>query len=107
MRAEELARAQSHIFRILGNPLAYRIVLALGRGRLRPIELSQELGASAPAIVNQLRVLKIAGMVRYASTAERRKGRKVFYWLSDPGVLDACRRLAGTMGKLWRAAGHA
>ena len=48
-----------------------------------------------------------AGIVRYASTAERRKGRKVTYWLSDPGVLDACQRLAGVMGKLWRAAGHA
>src|SRR5258705_13598226 len=107
MRAEDLARAHSHVFRILGNPLAYRIVMALGRARLRPVELSRELGASAPAIVNQLRVLKIAGIVRYASTAERRKGRKVTYWLSDPGVLDAFRRLAGVMGKLWRAAGQA
>ena len=107
MRAEEQARAHSHVFRILGNPLAYRIILALGRGKLRPIELSAELGASAPAIVNQLRVLKISGIVRYASTAERRKGRKVYYWLADPAVYDACRRLAGVMGKLWREAGHA
>lgn len=107
MRAVERARAQSHVFRILGNPLAYRIIFALARGRLRPIELSAELGASAPAIVNQLRVMKIAGIVRYASTAERRKGRKVYYWLADPAVYDACRRLAGVMGKLWRAAGQA
>lgn len=107
MRAEERARAHAHVFRILGNPLAYRIILALGRGRLRPVELSQELGASASAIVNQLRVMKIAGIVRYASTAERRKGRKVHYWLADVAVYDACRRLAGVMGKLWREAGHA
>ena len=107
MRTEERARAHAHIFRILGNPLAYRIVLALGRGRMRPIELARELNASAPAIVNQLKVLKIAGIVRYASTAERRKGRKVTYWLSDPGVLDACRGMAAVMGKLWRAAGQA
>jgi predicted transcriptional regulator len=107
MRAEEKARAHSYVFRILGNPLAYRIILALGRGRLRPVELSQELGASAPAIVNQLRVLKIAGIVHFASTAERRKGRKVFYWLADPAVFDACKRLAGVMGRLWRAAGQA
>jgi predicted transcriptional regulator len=107
MPSEQQLRAQAHIFRILGNPLAYRIVLALGRGRLRPVELSQELGVSAPAIVNQLRIMKLAGIVQYASTAERRKGRKVFYWLSDPAVLDVCKRLAGVMGKLWRAAGHA
>ncbi|HEY3226940.1 MAG TPA: ArsR family transcriptional regulator [Planctomycetota bacterium] len=107
MRTEERARAHAQVFRILGNPLAYRIVLALGRGRRRPIELSRELGASAPAIVNQLKVMKIAGIVHYASTAERRRGRKVTYWLSDPGVLNACRRLAGAMGRIWRSAGQA
>ncbi|HTF57730.1 MAG TPA: ArsR family transcriptional regulator [Planctomycetota bacterium] len=107
MRTEDRARAHAQVFRILGNPLAYRIVLALGRGRRRPIELARDLNASAPAIVNQLKVLKIAGIVHYASTAERRKGRKVTYWLSDPGVLDAFQRLAGVMGKLWRAAGQA
>jgi len=107
MHGEEQAKANAHIFRILGNPLAYRIVCALGRGRLRPMELSRELNASAPAIVNQLRVLKIAGIVHYASSGVRRKGRKVTYWLSDPGLLNVCRRLEGVMGRIWRAASRA
>lgn len=107
MHGEEHAKASAHIFRILGNPLAYRIVAALGRGRRRPMELARDLHASAPAIVNQLRVLKIAGIVHYASSGERRKGRKVHYWLSDPGLLNVCRGLEGVMGRIWRAASRA
>lgn len=107
MAADESAKAHAHVLRILGNPLTYRIVCAIGRGRKRPMELSRELGASASAIVNQLRILKIAGLVRYASTGVRRKGRKVIYWLADPTLLDACRSLEAVMARLWRRAGRA
>ncbi len=78
------------ICRLLGNTLAHRIVCAIGRGRRRPIELARELRASASAIVNQLRLLKAAGLVRWHSTGIRRKGRIVEYWLADPSLLRLC-----------------
>ena len=47
------------------------------------MELAKILGASATAVVNQLKHLKIAGVVRYESSGVRRAGRKVEYWLTD------------------------
>ena len=88
------------MFRVLGNPLALRIVLAIGRGRKRPMELAKELGSSASGIVNQLRLMKITGVVRFHSTAERRKGRKVTYWLTDPALLDLCRQMEQLMARI-------
>ena len=85
-------RRGSQLCRILGNPIAYRIVRILGGGRRRPMELAKELGVSASAVVNQLKPLKIAGVVRFQSTGFRRAGRKVEYYLADPAL---ARRLDG------------
>jgi predicted transcriptional regulator len=86
----ETAKACSLICRIFGNPLAYRIVCALGQGRRRPVQLADELGASASGIVNQLKIMKAAGLVRWHSTGIRRGGRVVEYWVSDRAVLRLC-----------------
>jgi predicted transcriptional regulator len=80
---ENLARRSSQLCRILGNPIAYRIVRLLGDGRRRPMDLARTLGVSAPAVVNQLKNLKLAGLVRFESSGMRRAGRKVEYWLAD------------------------
>ncbi len=86
----ERAPGGSMLCRLLGNPLAYRIVVAIGRGRKRPIELSRELRASPSAIVNQLKLMKTAGLVRWHSTGIRRGGRVVEYWLADASLLRVC-----------------
>ena len=85
-------RRGSQLCRILGNPIAYRIVRILGGGRRRPMDLAKEIGVSASAVVNQLKPLKIAGVVLFQSTGFRRAGRKVEYYLADPGL---ARRLDG------------
>jgi predicted transcriptional regulator len=100
MMDEALTRRSSQLCRILGNPIAYRIVRLLGDGRRRPIELSRALGVSAPAVVNQLKNLKLAGVVRYESSGLRRAGRKVEYWLADRSLarrLDALERTLRTL----------
>lgn len=76
-------RRGSQLCRILGNPIAYEIVRILGEGRRRPMELAKRLGVSASAVVNQLKHLKIAGVVRFESGGVRRAGRKVEYYLAD------------------------
>lgn len=77
------ARRTSQFCRIIGNPLAYRIVRLLDGRKRRPMELARLLGVSPTAVVNQLKHLKIAGIVRYQSSGVRRAGRKVEYWLTD------------------------
>jgi predicted transcriptional regulator len=97
---EAVTRRTSQFCRILGNPLAYRIVRMLDGKRRRPVELARELGASATSIVNQLKHLKLAGIVRTRSSGIRRGGRKVEYWLDSPAVgravgdLERCLRQA-------------
>src|SRR5262245_62126077 len=95
----ERAPAGSLVCRLLGNALTYRIVSAIGRGRKRPIELSRELRASPSAIVNQLKLLKAAGLVRWHSTGIRRKGRVVEYWLADSGLLRLCEGARDVMAR--------
>ena len=77
------ARRTSQFCRIIGNPLAYRILRMLDGRRRRPMELAKLLGVSATSVVNQLKHLKIAGVVFSHSTGIRRAGRKVEYWLAD------------------------
>lgn len=91
--ADPVAERASQLCRILGNPTAYGIVRLLGGGRRRPMELAAALGVSAASVVNQLRNLKLAGIVRYYSTGVRRAGRKVEYWLASPALGRAVRAL--------------
>ena len=98
MMDESLVRRTSQFCRILGNPLAYRIVRLLDGSRRRPVEMARALGASPTSVVNQLKHLKLAGIVRYHSTGVRRGGRRVEYWLDSPAVgravgdLERCLR---------------
>lgn len=95
-------RRSSQVCRILGNPLAYRIVMVLGGGRRRPMELARQLDASASAVVNQLKNLKLAGLVRFSSSGVRRAGRKVEYWLADRSLARDLRSLERTLGRVAR-----
>jgi predicted transcriptional regulator len=94
---ESSTRRASQFCRILGNPLAYRIVRLLDGRRRRPMDLARLLGVSAAAVVNQLRSLKIAGAVSYSSSGVRRAGRKVEYWLSDRSLARAMDVLERTV----------
>jgi predicted transcriptional regulator len=95
-----LVRRSSQLCRILGNPIAYRIVRLLGAGRRRPMDLARSLDVSASAVVNQLKNLKLAGLVRFESSGLRRAGRKVEYWLADRALarrLDDLERMLKTL----------
>ncbi|HLY11526.1 MAG TPA: ArsR family transcriptional regulator [Planctomycetota bacterium] len=99
---DSATRRASQFCRILGNPLAYRIVRLLDGKRRRPMELAKILGVSASSVVNQLKHLKIAGAVRYRSSGVRRAGRKVEYWLSDRSLvrcIDGLERCMRTMAE--------
>ena len=95
-------RRGSQLCRILGNPIAYRIVRILGEGRRRPMDLARLLGVSASAVVTQLKHLKIAGVVRFDSGGVRRAGRRVDYYLSDKALarrLDDLERVVKSLDR--------
>lgn len=95
-------RRSSQLCRILGNPIAYRIVRILSEGRRRPMDLARLLGVSASTVVNQLKPLKIAGVVRFESSGFRRAGRKVEYYLADPALTRGLVSLERTLKSLAR-----
>lgn len=97
---DAVKRRTSQFCRILGNPIAYGIVRLLEGRRRRPKDLSRLLGVSATTVVNQLKHLKHVGVVRFQSTAKRRAGRKVEYWLADPSVGRSLDGLEKTLRRL-------
>ena len=64
------------------------------------MELAKLLGVSATSVVNQLKHLKIAGVVRYHSSGVRRAGRKVEYWLADGDLARCMNELERRIKKL-------
>jgi len=79
---ESVARAVE-LFRLLGDPTRARLIFALARAELCVCDLSEALGASESALSHQLRQLRHLRLVSY-----RRKGRQVYYTLSDPHLAD-------------------
>jgi DNA-binding transcriptional ArsR family regulator len=73
--------AHSDVFQALSHPWRRRIVELLEQGELPVSGLARGFRGSAPALSQQLTVLKKAGLV-----AERRKGRQRLYRLT-PGPL--------------------
>lgn len=73
--------AHADVFQALAHPYRRRILELLEKGELPVSALAQDFKGSAPALSQQLTVLKKAGLVQ-----ERREGRQRLYRL-DPGPL--------------------
>jgi ArsR family transcriptional regulator len=78
----ELA-AVAATFRTLSDPTRLRILSILGGAESCVHELCRSMGISQPAISHQLRLLRVARLVR-----ARRVGREVFYALDDEHVME-------------------
>jgi DNA-binding transcriptional ArsR family regulator len=62
----------SRLCRVLGNPIAYQILKALGHNKKRPLELARSLGRGPSTIYTHLRALKLIDLVRYETKAGKR-----------------------------------
>ncbi len=78
----------ARLFRVLGNPTAYRIVKLLERGRLTPGAISAELNIPIWTISMTLRNLRQVDLVRY-----HRKGKSKIYWLKFPEILALLKKM--------------
>ena len=72
----------SDFFKILGDSTRLQILMALERSELCVSELSHLLNMTISAISHQLKVLRLARLIK-----SRKVGKEVFYSLDDDHVL--------------------
>ncbi|WP_431836529.1 ArsR/SmtB family transcription factor [Cellulomonas sp. Y8] len=71
------------LFRSLGDPARVAIVRRLAAGEARVAELTRDLGLAQSTVSSHVACLKDCGLV-----AGRMEGRRVFYSLARPELLD-------------------
>ena len=79
---DELERL-AEIFKTLSDPTRLKLLAVLGEGEACVHELCARVQMSQPAVSHQLRLLRVARLVR-----GRRAGREVFYALDDRHVIE-------------------
>ena len=89
---EEMDFRATRLLKMLGNPVRYRIVQALGKGKKTPGQLATLLQRPVGTISTHLAKLRALDVVRYKGD-----GKHVWYWLKTPetvGVLAQARQCA-------------
>lgn len=69
------------IFQVMGDPSRLRIISLLNQGELCVCDIAAALGMSQSAISHQLRVMRMAKLVKF-----RKQGRIAYYSLDDDHV---------------------
>jgi DNA-binding transcriptional ArsR family regulator len=77
---------QAGICKAFTNPWRLRIVEALGQSELTVSQLVEALGIPKSNVSQHLGIMREKGIVEF-----RREGGHVYYWLSNPKILLACR----------------
>ncbi len=80
---EAQLQAVAEIFKTLSDPTRLRILGRLARSEACVHELCAALAMSQTAVSHQLRLLRVARLVR-----PRRAGREIFYSLKDEHVMS-------------------
>jgi DNA-binding transcriptional ArsR family regulator len=92
--SEETAPKLAEMLKALGHPVRLRIVSLLCVGDMRVSELALELGARQSLVSQQLRILRMIGLVEVT-----RESGVARYTLAEPRLVDllrcmtACRRI--------------
>jgi DNA-binding transcriptional ArsR family regulator len=76
------------VARALGDPKRLCVLESLADGEVSVGDLASKVACQVPNMSQHLAVLRSAGLV-----TARRDGNTVYYRLSDPRVLEACRLL--------------
>lgn len=81
-------------FRILGEPMRLRLLIALEAGERNVSELVELTQATQANISRHLQALTDAGIL-----ARRKQGLKVYYHIADPSIFDLCEGVCGSLQK--------
>ena len=100
---EEASYRTSRMFRVLGNPLAYRMIVMLREGPAHPGTLAVRLSRPPQTIARLGRELKLVDLISYANSAATDGRPGVEYRLKDQTlepILDAAEAYIHKMGNL-------
>ena len=97
---DETEYRESRLCRLLGNPVAYQLVVLLNNGgAMTPSKLAKAAGRSVQTVSGHLAKLRAADMVRYDTA-----GKEVRYWLKHNGetreLLKALEKIVHASSKL-------
>lgn len=79
-------------FRVLGEPMRLRLLIALESGERNVSSLVEAVGATQANVSRHLQTLAEAGIV-----GRRKEGLNVFYFISDPSIFDLCEGVCGSL----------
>jgi len=81
------------VAKALADPKRLCVLQSLADGELSVSELSEQVGCHVPNMSQHLAVLRNSGLV-----LTRRDGNAIYYRISDPRILEACRLLESITG---------
>ncbi len=79
-------------FRVLGEPMRLKLLIALETGERNVTELVQLTEATQANVSKHLGILSDAGMV-----SRRKEGLKTFYKISDPQIFKLCELMCSKL----------
>jgi len=81
-------------FRVLGEPMRLKLLIALETGEKNVTELVQLTEATQANVSKHLGILCDAGML-----SRRKEGLKTFYVISDPQIFELCDLMCSKLQK--------
>jgi ArsR family transcriptional regulator len=81
-------------FRVLGEPMRLRLLIALERDERNVSQLVEATGANQANVSRHLQTLTDAGIL-----GRRKECLNVFYHIADPGIFDLCEKVCGSLQK--------
>ncbi len=79
-------------FRLLGEPMRLKLLIALEQGEQNVSQLVALTGATQANVSRHLQSLTEAGILR-----RRKEGLNVFYVVADPGIFTLCEQVCGSL----------
>lgn len=79
-------------FRVLGEPMRLRLLIALEDGERNVSQLVEATQATQANVSRHLQTLTEAGIL-----GRRKEGLNVYYFISDPSIFELCEGVCGSL----------
>ncbi|MBX3745621.1 MAG: helix-turn-helix transcriptional regulator [Verrucomicrobiae bacterium] len=79
-------------FRVLGEPMRLRLLIALEEGERNVTELVEAVGATQANVSRHMRTLTEAGLVE-----RRKEGLNAYYRIAEPEIFELCGQVCGSL----------